>query len=213
MSRSGFIIMITRSGPLTQTRDFRTATVTQAVLALIIGLGAMAPSLAAAQDEPRHAAAAKLEKIVHKYLGLYVMAPERRDPSERVTFDGRTLTVDYRWSKKDETQSVVCLGGRWLLVGRLKSALGARALFNDLTRVERLILRLIDVTTSVKPIGDGKYKQRRHESVIARFEVGRENAAKLDPKVLSQTLTGQRCPRFVRSLLDSVSFPEARRAR
>ena len=211
MTRSVLIIMITLSSPLTQTREFKTSTVTQSLLALILGLALVTPSVATAEVDQNRSSSNKLEKIVHKYLGLYVMAPERRDPSEKVTFDGRTLTVDYRWSKKDDTQSVVCLGGRWLLVGRLKSALGARALFNDLSRVDRLILRLIDVTTSVKPIGDGKYKQRRHETVIARFEVGRASAAKLDPKVLSQTLTGQRCPRFVRSLLDSVSFPEARR--
>ena len=76
MTRSVLIIMITRSGPLTQTREFRTSTVTQSLLALIIGLGLVTPSVATAEVDQSRSSSNKLEKIVHKYLGLYVMAPE-----------------------------------------------------------------------------------------------------------------------------------------
>ena len=91
-----------------------------------------------------------------------------------------------------------------MLVGRLKSALGARALFQKLPKVKKIELHFVQVDTSVKPIGDGKYLQKRHVRTIAEFEVSRDRAMKLDPEVLKNTLVGQRCVRFVRSLLDHV---------
>lgn len=146
----------------------------------------------------------RLEELVHQYLGLYVVPPSRRDDSETVSYAQGRLTVTYRWPKKNKVRGLACAGGRWLAVGRLGSAQGARALFAALPRLNFLELRLIDVRTEVKPIGDGKYRQERHNIELARFELSKERARRLDPKVLAKTLSGQRCARFVKNLLDEV---------
>ena len=146
----------------------------------------------------------KLDDVVHAYFGLYVIARERRDASEQLTFRNGTLSIRYQWSKRASQKGIECSGGRWLLVGRLKSALGARALFRKLPKVQKIQLHFVQVDTSVKPIGDGKYQQMRHVKTIAEFELTRDRAMKLDPDVLRNTLVGQRCARFVRTLLDRV---------
>jgi hypothetical protein len=150
----------------------------------------------------------RLEALVHQYLGLYVVPPSRRDASESVSFAQGRLTVVYRWPKKNKSRGLLCTGGRWLAVGRLTSARGARALFKALPRLNFIELRLVDIRTQVKPIGDGKYRQERQIIELARFELSKERARKLDPKVLRATLSGQRCERFVKNLLDEVRLRE-----
>ena len=151
----------------------------------------------------RKVSAATLDRLVRQYLGIFVTRPDSRDTSERIEYSNGTLTIRYRWPTA-KNKSMLCRMGRWLMVGRLARNEGARALFRRAKKVERIVVYVLDVKTSVRPIGDGKYEQLRVDKERARFELSRKQANKLDPEVLRKTLSGQRCDRFVRTLLDRV---------
>ena len=146
----------------------------------------------------------RIDELVQRYLGIYVVQRARRDASETVRFKDGVLSIAFRWSGRAKKRDITCTGGRWLAVGRLRSAEGARALFRRATRLKRIKLTFVSVATNVVPVGDGKYKQERQVSEIARFELSRIKAMNLDPRILRETLAGQRCERFTRSLLDVV---------
>ena len=114
--------------------------------------------------------------------------------------------MDYHWSLKVK-KDPLCTGGRWLIVGRLDGARGARV-FKERPDIQRVRLRLLTRETRVEPIGDGRYRQIENARELARFELTAQRAGELDPNVLRKTLEGQRCERIVKSLLDDVEIFE-----
>ena len=173
-----------------------------AVFLSTIGLIVAAPPV---QAETTSQLGAQLESLVARHLGVFVTVPKQRDPSERITLEGSTLTIRFLRPVTGDRAEALCDGGRWLLVGRLDKTRGARALFTAAKRVNRLRLEFVDIQTTVHPSAQGVYEQHRSIRPQLTFELSRERALQLQPRVLRKTLTGKRCSSLIRSLLDRVS--------
>ncbi len=88
-------------------------------------------------DDPEGARKARIEAL----MGLYLVDPPRRHPSETVDVDGHRVTL-HLWQPvaRDSDAELETRAVAWLIAGRTQYAPGAAGLFAELTDVHELRL-------------------------------------------------------------------------
>lgn len=153
--------------------------------------------------------AVRLEAAVSKHLHLFLAVPERRESGEGITLDDHgDLEIRFLRSLPPTKQDAfVCQGIRWLLLGRLKKADGVAGLFRALPDVRSVTLVFYALETTLQADAAGGYEQRRRAVPRARFRVGREKGAALDPAAVDALLGPETCLSNGRNLLDLLWTP------
>ena len=110
-------------------------TTTAVRLACVLCFCAFTPSTVSAEPT-------QYDDLVAEYFGLFVVPAERRSSIEGIRLNEGVFEMDYHWSLKVK-KDPLCTGGRWLIVGRLDGARGARAFFKKRPDIQRVRLRLL----------------------------------------------------------------------
>lgn len=188
-------------------------------LALLLSL---CPSVALAQPEARrpdtsmHRAAriygaddptAPLKLRVEQLMGVYLVDPPRRHPTERVTMKGGQVRVTYWQTVGGATDDeLLARAVQWFVFGRTQYATGARGVFGELPAVDRVALVFEDV---VRPERKGRRRGDERVREYLTLEMSRAKFEKLDAAALDRVrecVRKVRCGPVARDLFDRARF-------
>lgn len=153
-------------------------------------------------DDPQR----EMKVAIEKMMGIYLVDPPRRHPSERVVIDGGRVRFDI-WQpvgsntdKELKTRAV-----KWLVFGRTGFSNGARGIFSEYPQVAEVMLVFHEV---MRP---DKQKRRRTKQAeqITRYlilKLGRQKFERLKIDALEGCVSRADCGAAFRSGFDGARF-------
>ncbi len=172
----------------------------------------LAPLFAAAiypPDDPQREMKADLERM----MGIYLVDPPRRHPSERVVIDGGRVRFDI-WQPVGRNTDVELKtrAVKWLVLGRTGFSKGARGIFSDYPSVAEVMLAFHEVTRPDKT----KRRRTRQPDKITRYliiKLARDRFERLDPAVYEGCVGRGDCAARFRSDFGRARFDRKYTAR
>ena len=146
-------------------------------------------------DDPDRALKIELELA----LGLYLVAPPRRHPSERVEINGDRATF-HLWHPvaAQENQALVSRALRWLIFGRTRYSGGARTLFSE-SNMRTLTIDFHEVN---RPENSRRRRGKETVKSYLRMTLSRDAFERLELGEIEGCLERNRCLRLARRKLN-----------
>lgn len=153
-------------------------------------------------DDPQREMKAAIEAM----MGIYLVDPPRRHPSERVVIQGGRVRFDV-WQPigRNTDAELKTRAVKWLLFGRTSFSSGARGIFSEYPRVVEVMLVFHEVN---RP--DTKKRRRTQQTeTLARYlilKLSRAKFSRLEPEPFRECVSGGDCEALFVSGFDANRY-------
>ena len=150
---------------------------------------------------------AELKRAIEKRMGVYLVHPPRRHQAERVRIKGKRATVDVWHPVGSRTDTwLKARAVQWLVQGRTQWSGGARAVFSDITTIDEVRLRFVDI---VRPGTKGrrlKFKKRERIKPYLVLAIKRSRVESVDLKAVKACTERSDCNRLFSRSFSAAKF-------
>jgi hypothetical protein len=129
-----------------------------------------------AQDDPQ----AEFKEKIENLMGLYLVDPPRRHPSEIVQWDGQNLHFHLWVPIADQQDGVLIQKAlQWLVLGRIRYSSGAQGIFSEYGEVDSISLSFHEVKRKEENSADASSEKLQGYVFL---KISRSQFEQLDPQ-------------------------------